>query len=41
MTAYVIFNALVDKRLRLEDHIIISEKAWKTEGSRMFIEVNK
>ncbi len=39
MTAYVIFNALSEGQIRLEDEVTVSEKAWRTEGSRMFIEV--
>ena len=38
MTAYVAFNALKQKRLTLEQEINISQTAWKTRGSRMFIE---
>jgi len=39
MSAYVVFTALKEGRIRLEDEVTISEKAWRTEGSRMFIEV--
>ena len=39
MTAYVIFTALDQGRITLEDPVTISEKAWRTPGSRMFIEV--
>ena len=38
MTAYVVFNALKEKKLALGDQISISEKAWRAPGSRMFIE---
>src|SRR5690606_24921173 len=38
--AYVIFDALEKGRLTLDQEILISEKAWRTEGSRMFIEPN-
>jgi len=41
MTAYVIFHALQDEQIRLEDVVTVSEKAWRTPGSRMFIEVGK
>ncbi len=41
MTAYVIFNALHDEQIGLEDEVTISEKAWRMEGSRMFVEVGK
>lgn len=40
MTAYLVFKALEDKRLTLEQTVHISEKAWKTEGSRMFVNPN-
>lgn len=39
MTTYVVFKALTDGQIRLEDEATISEKAWRTEGSRMFVEV--
>ncbi len=39
MTAYVVFRALGDGRIALDDQVAVSEKAWRTEGSRMFIEV--
>lgn len=41
MTAYVVFNELRNGTVRLDDEVVVSEKAWKTPGSRMFIEVNK
>jgi D-alanyl-D-alanine carboxypeptidase (penicillin-binding protein 5/6) len=41
MTAYVVFSALAQEQIRLEDEVTISEKAWRTPGSRMFIEVGK
>lgn len=40
MTAYVVFDELKKGNLKLSDMVNVSEKAWKTEGSRMFIEVN-
>jgi len=39
MTAYAVFHALRDGQIALEDEVLISEKAWRTEGSRMFVEV--
>jgi len=39
MTAYVVFRELAKGNLKLEDMVTVSEKAWKTEGSRMFAEV--
>ncbi|MFT0533829.1 D-alanyl-D-alanine carboxypeptidase family protein [Castellaniella hirudinis] len=40
MSAYVIFQALENGRLQLDQKVRVSEKAWKTEGSRMFIDPN-
>jgi D-alanyl-D-alanine carboxypeptidase (penicillin-binding protein 5/6) len=39
MTVYVVFRELSNGHLHLEDSATISEKAWKTSGSRMFIEL--
>ena len=39
MTAYAVFIALREEQIRLEDQVTVSEKAWRTPGSRMFIEV--
>ncbi len=39
MTVYVIFNELASGHLHLDDNVTISEKAWKTSGSRMFVEL--
>ncbi len=39
MTTYVVFSALKQGQLGLDDEVTVSEKAWRTEGSRMFIEV--
>ncbi len=41
MTAYVVFKALEEGRIKLDDMVTISEYAWKQEGSRMFVEVGK
>ena len=41
MTAYVIFQLIKDGRVSLEDQVRISEKAWKTGGSKSFVEVGK
>ncbi len=40
MTAYVVFGALESGRIRLDDRAHVSEKAWRTGGTRMFIELN-
>jgi serine-type D-Ala-D-Ala carboxypeptidase (penicillin-binding protein 5/6) len=39
MTAYVIFSEIRNGSLSLSDKVRISEKAWRTPGSRMFVEV--
>lgn len=41
MTAYVIFAELKAGRVKLTDLVTISEKAWRMQGSRTFIEVGK
>ena len=41
MTTYVVFKALQQGHLSLDEMVTISEKAWRTPGSRMFVEVNK
>ena len=42
MTIYLVFEALKQDKLKLEDQLLVSERAWKNsmdEGSRMFIQV--
>ncbi|MEM9056075.1 MAG: D-alanyl-D-alanine carboxypeptidase family protein [Pseudomonadota bacterium] len=41
MTAYVVFQELRSEHVKLTDMVTVSEKAWRTPGSRMFIEVGK
>ena len=41
MTAYVVFKELLSGNIALSDMVTVSEKAWRTPGSRMFIEVGK
>ena len=38
MTAYLTFSALRQKKIELAQNVPVSERAWKAEGSRMFIE---
>ena len=38
MTAYVVFDALKAKKIRLDQTFSVSERAWKMPGSRMFID---
>lgn len=40
MTAYVIFSELEEGNIQLDELVTVSKKAWKTQGSRMFIKVN-
>ena len=39
MSAYVIFKALSENRLKPTDMVTISEHAWRAEGSRTFVQV--
>lgn len=41
MTAYMVFKALKNGHLQLDQTLPVSTKAWKAEGSRMFVEPNK
>jgi D-alanyl-D-alanine carboxypeptidase (penicillin-binding protein 5/6) len=41
MTAYLVFRALKDKELTPSQMAPVSQKAWRAEGSRMFIEPKK
>jgi D-alanyl-D-alanine carboxypeptidase (penicillin-binding protein 5/6) len=41
MTAYAVFKALQENRLKLDEGVTISEHAWRSEGSRTFVEVGK
>lgn len=39
MTVYVVFNEIKNGHLKLDDLVTISENAWKTSGSKMFVKV--
>jgi D-alanyl-D-alanine carboxypeptidase (penicillin-binding protein 5/6) len=41
MTAYVVYKVLSEGSIQLADEVLISEKAWRAIGSRMFVEVGK
>lgn len=41
MTAYLTFTALRQKQLQASQSVPVSERAWRAEGSRMFIEPNR
>ena len=40
MTAYLVFAALHKKTLALDQPLPVSEKAWRTGGSKMFVRVD-
>lgn len=40
MTAYLAFTAIKQGRLKLDQTLPVSEKAWRAEGSRTFIQLN-
>ncbi len=40
MTAYLTFAAIKQGTIKLDQAVPVSEKAWKSQGSRMFIKVN-
>lgn len=40
MTAYVVFSEIKAGHLKLTDKVRVSEKAWRTGGSRMFIDLD-
>jgi D-alanyl-D-alanine carboxypeptidase (penicillin-binding protein 5/6) len=40
MTAYVVFDLLKQGKLHLDDELPVSEKAWRTQGSKMFVPIN-
>ena len=41
MTAYMVFDALKKGSLTLDEKLLVSEKAWRKGGSKMFVEVDK
>ncbi len=41
MTSYVVFQEIERGNLALDDEVLISENAWRTPGSRMFVEVGR
>lgn len=41
MSGYVIADQIATGAISLDDQVLISEKAWKTGGSKMFIEAGK
>jgi D-alanyl-D-alanine carboxypeptidase (penicillin-binding protein 5/6) len=41
MTAYIVFQELKSGKLKLDEQVTVSEHAWRSEGSRTFIELGK
>ena len=41
MTAYVVFEALRQNRLRTDQTLPVSEKAWRMQGSKMFVPIGQ
>ena len=41
MTAYLVDKAIADGDISLDEMVTISEKAWRMQGSKMFVEVGK
>ena len=41
MTAYIVFQELAAGKLKLNEQVMVSEHAWRSEGSRTFIELGK
>ena len=41
MTAYIVYDEIAKGRISLDSTVRVSEKAWRMEGSRMFLEVGK
>jgi serine-type D-Ala-D-Ala carboxypeptidase (penicillin-binding protein 5/6) len=39
MTAYVVFDLLKQGRVKLDDELPVSEHAWRTGGSKMFVPI--
>lgn len=40
MTLYILFNLIKNKQISLDQEFFISEKAWRTGGSKMFVPCN-
>jgi D-alanyl-D-alanine carboxypeptidase (penicillin-binding protein 5/6) len=41
LTLYLAFDALRAGQLKMDDMVTVSEKAWRTQGSKMFIKVGE
>ncbi len=40
MTAYIAFKRLADGDITMDDRFTVSEKAWRMQGSKMFVELD-
>lgn len=40
MTAHLVFERLKSGDIKLDDQLLVSEAAWRTDGSKMFVKVN-
>ncbi len=40
MTAYIVYSKLKEGALHLDQKLPVSEAAWRTQGSKMFVEIN-
>ena len=41
LTLFLTFDAIQQGRVRLDDHVAISRKAWRTGGSKMFVKAGE
>lgn len=41
MTSYMVFDALSKGNISLDDEFLVSEKAWRTQGSKMFVPIHE
>ncbi len=41
LTLYIVFDALRAGQIKMEDLVTVSEKAWRIQGSKMFIKVGE
>ncbi len=41
LTIYLVFEALKNGRLKLDDELLVSQKAWETQGSKMWVPINE
>ena len=39
MTVYIVYDRLKQGRLKLEDELPVTEKAWRTQGSKTFVQI--